>query len=566
MIDTIELRIHNVAQNEKFFRAFFKPDEGKLNKFSNEQLKPEQMTFLRWKEYTNLKTGKQKVVYRNTWRVPSSAYEVSYRILSDFPHVDVQFSIPKLLFGNNLMQFVQHPNEVETLPEIGFFDLGSNITMEQHLKSSYVRLFHFLDKFYKWLCPTDKALEQLLWRNTQIKRIDFCFNQFHESGEMAMKYIEYQKRIRKKYIRETTKNKYDWHSSIYIVTSNYTAKIYHKGTEFKKNDAKELRAQNAALVKAGKPERWNIEAMQAEADKIVRYEIGFRNGFMSLMYRKHIWHNVAPTWNYFLDCFKKFESINKKLEVRENAIRTTSPERFKKRYGVTYEQAIKQLNEERRLLDADRIELNDTALKLDNIQDRKLIPSKAADIAGMVLNTRCQFFLEQGNEAHLFNHQWESNREYHSRGFIYSQITEELLRANARAFYSYRLHELLGRAFINFFNEYQVHKRAQFTDFDQKLIEVNETANYYGKRKLKPGRIKTVAALLTHYTWEEIKKLKLLGHKSTVNRMKRDLERLGYDGKNNIADLAFNCSKDFKHYYSLTFENPHFKLRNYFFK
>ena len=111
-----------------------------------------------------------------------------------------------------------------------------NSQLDYNLKRTYKRLINFIQNFFKreFMLPDIVDLSLV-----EINRIDLAFNQVFEDKQAALQYLEYQKKIRKKNIRVNSNNFRDYETSLMYITKRYSLKIYHKGTEYARNDIKE---------------------------------------------------------------------------------------------------------------------------------------------------------------------------------------------------------------------------------------------------------------------------------------------------------------------------------------
>ncbi len=115
-------------------------------------------------------------------------------------------------------------------------------------------------------------------------------------------YLEYQKKLKKKYARneEGVLNNYAKASLMYV-TKRYSAKIYHKGSEYKKNDLKEHLKYN----KQKNRQYFKTDLIQAFADRTLRYELTIRNSQLNYLHKHYIFRKNCKTWksmyrNYIL--------------------------------------------------------------------------------------------------------------------------------------------------------------------------------------------------------------------------------------------------------------------------
>jgi uncharacterized membrane protein len=96
-----------------------------------------------------------------------------------------------------------------------------------------------------------------------------------DSKADALEYFSQLQKVRKKFARDSSNSSRDWKTTIAYVTPKWSFKVYHKGTEFKKHDAKKL----LALNQAGEA-TFDVDFYQQWSDKILRYEMTFRNSYI----------------------------------------------------------------------------------------------------------------------------------------------------------------------------------------------------------------------------------------------------------------------------------------------
>lgn len=265
MFDTVVLRVHNFSNYTTLFNMLYAKDDAK-----NSMVKT-------WvDEETGLTKDikyKAKLLYYDSDRflpiigatshhIGSYTYAVSVLPNYERNTCEVNFSIPKALFGTNVMQFVDPYASLNTV----------------NLRK---KLFDYIKEFFKKYFYTDMNFSDL-----EMRRIDFCYNQFFYSKSDALKYIASQSINAKKFAKSSsntgrTYGTGDTAETIYYTVKNqYTWKIYHKGTEFKKHDYKKLCKNNNI-------HQYNMDMLLDESDKILRYELEFRPGQMKYLFDKH---------------------------------------------------------------------------------------------------------------------------------------------------------------------------------------------------------------------------------------------------------------------------------------
>ena len=182
--------------------------------------------------------------------IPSSHYKVKFKLddrkwtydptskksvlARGFPHLRLEFSAPKVLFGHNLM----------------------SIDVVTALDACFIVQKQFEDQFG---CKLPYLGE---WH---VIRLDVCANYILQDEDQVRNYIGYLQRM--EYPRRI-KNLYE-NSGIYFASRHNTLKIYAKGEEFKRHDRKrfvdEVEAQK--LYNQAKP----ILRIEAELKGRIKY-------------------------------------------------------------------------------------------------------------------------------------------------------------------------------------------------------------------------------------------------------------------------------------------------------
>jgi hypothetical protein len=102
--------------------------------------------------------------------------------------------------------------------------------------------------------------------------------------------LEYQKRLKKKYARDEDGVMRDYTTSLMYTTKRYSAKIYHKGSEYEKNDLK----QHYKINREKGHEYFKTKDFQNLADKTLRYELTIRNTMLNYLHKKHLFRVNCP--------------------------------------------------------------------------------------------------------------------------------------------------------------------------------------------------------------------------------------------------------------------------------
>ncbi|WP_462265544.1 phage/plasmid replication domain-containing protein [Mucilaginibacter sp.] len=258
MIDTINFRLKNVSSYPTIKNQYERTTQtGRTDMYINED--------------TGEITGSNKIrailhhdsdnimplSKRDSLFIASSHYSVSYHYVIAKDLIDFNFAIPKYLYGTNILQFIQY--------------------YDQTPQTIYKQLISFVKTFCK-----KHFSDPVKMTDIEITRLDFCYNQFFPSQYDALNYLEEQKELLTKYARSSTNKYKSWDTSFMYVTGRYSFKVYHKGTEFKRNDRKELQKKN--------PTGENLDHLQSMADRILRYEVTFRKSQFDYLFRQHDLH------------------------------------------------------------------------------------------------------------------------------------------------------------------------------------------------------------------------------------------------------------------------------------
>ncbi|GAA4914459.1 phage/plasmid replication domain-containing protein [Mucilaginibacter defluvii] len=254
MIDTIKLRLNNVSNYP-------------LTKFRYEHTDKEGKTLISVDENTGEcfnDTKVRAILHHDTGNIipltksnslynASSNYKLLYKYYIKSDCLDFEFSIPKYLYGSNILQFVKWH--------------------DQDSDGMYRYLMGFIKSFFN-----KYSLEPIDFKDISIHRIDFSYNQFFNSKYDALKYLSEQKQLLPKYARSTKNDYTNYDTSLTYVTKRYSFKIYHKGTEFHKHDKRKLSIKNPTGIP--------LLELQDQSDRMLRYEITFRKAQIDYFFRE----------------------------------------------------------------------------------------------------------------------------------------------------------------------------------------------------------------------------------------------------------------------------------------
>lgn len=289
MLDTVEFRVHDLRQHIKLAEYLDRKTTGKGKTVTLKESEDDfsvKQKIIHKKYITFHDTGNvHQVAHFN--ELKSSHYNIAYCIDYQRDLIRFNVSVPKYVFGVNIIHF-------NTPPSSKFFSAFHHSTIEHNLDEAYDRLKYFLEKFFAAEFGGVPIRREFI----EINRLDICYNQMFPDKKTALDYLYELKKIKKKYSRDSSNSSRDWKTSMMYKTSRYSFKVYHKGSEFKKNDAPKLRDLNDK-ESAG----FDVNSYQDFADKILRYEMTFRNSFMSYLFmtklfRKdcHLWQSGVKLW------------------------------------------------------------------------------------------------------------------------------------------------------------------------------------------------------------------------------------------------------------------------------
>lgn len=238
-----------------------------------------------FKDHESGKTFQQ--TYRNFIR--TYHYAIAYGIFDNRDFIEFNFSIPKYLYGNNVMQFVPH-----------YFDKEYTNTFTQDWNELIPIVYKRLRRFLLWFF--EKELGGLVNPYfVQVARLDICYNLIFNTPDDAKTYLADVKRIRKKYLRDTSVHVNNYHSGVYFPSTDYTLKVYHKGSEFKKKQA-------GPLLKQLNWEPKLVADLQNLADRCLRYEVEFSPTYFDKIFKQYIFRKDSKEWKrgrkYYTDMMR----------------------------------------------------------------------------------------------------------------------------------------------------------------------------------------------------------------------------------------------------------------------
>lgn len=318
MFDTITIRIHKLKKYPDLVKLLFDPNSGSkryaivLDKALDAayQATTNKRLFIDYLDKKNL----IEFDYRKKIKLTqSSNYEFQYMQNTTRDYLEFQFSIPKFLYGTNVLQGLYHKAGIAEAPNMKDFNPYNweekDDTMNRlgNMEWAFTWLKNFIEKkFFGFMFP----FIAVDFRDVSIARLDICFNQVFKTKEAAVEYLSYQRNIKKKYARDNSNYVRDWRTSITYVGSLFSAKIYLKGPEFQKKDKRQLNRINDDLKKEGKRKKFDTKVLQDLADRTLRYELTCHSKMFSYIYFSELYGK--GNWHWFKQK-KRFNELRSQL-------------------------------------------------------------------------------------------------------------------------------------------------------------------------------------------------------------------------------------------------------------
>lgn len=295
MVDSIIFRIHNKLLHENLWHYLDKPDSGirQMVKMIDD---PEPITrevYIQ-RYFLDAATGRSwKEKHRDF--IQSHHYHVSYNMDTDGEgFIEFNFSIPKFLYGNNVMQLVDHLNEPNFVfyRNNDFWNCGK-LAFEKLTQSVSRFVARHLGGYFDEKTRTGMVHKSMI----EIRRIDLCYNLFFNTQSDCEYYLSQLRGIKRKGIRDTSKQ-IDYFKGFYSHSKDFTVKVYHKGTEFKKHDYSKVKKRFGEEL---------AESILLTANNIARIEVEYRPGYISEIFRT----NLKNTNPYIYKCISMSRSVSK---------------------------------------------------------------------------------------------------------------------------------------------------------------------------------------------------------------------------------------------------------------
>lgn len=476
MIDTVVLRIHDLVRHlslvewldRQHTETGSKGKTVRMQRFTAEDDFTPLQKILHRNLTTYHDTGEiHEVAHYN--HLKSSHYLIAYKIDYNRQFVEFNLSVPKYCYGTNVIHY-------NTAPTARHFSAYEHGTLETNLKEAHGRLLRFIERF---LNEQFGAIGEDIDRSRlEINRLDLCFNQVFPSRADALDYFAQLRKLKKKNAREGS-NYGSYRTTIMHKTDRYSFKVYHKGTEFKRNDAKELRKLNAAGAS------YDVAHYQQFADTILRYEMTFRNSYMSHLHMNLIFRKDCHIWRHGLQLYKTNKSRKEKHSTYMAYRKTLTP---------------------------------DDKRHIDYVNNR--------------INKTKQFYLEVSQDVRDYDRETDE--------YEFNKVAENQQYFTYPALFSTRLMRAMSRRFMKTLKEYELNLKQDSTTILASLEKHNSEINHTRKklkahdietkgttgRKISVSKIRAVLKLLESHTYEQIEEAGIFERRTWYN-LRKDLEALG---------------------------------------
>jgi len=204
MIDTIVLRLHALENYESLIDFILTDRRGMSNGFAVDD---SVVTPLRFQYLHFTETNHSRLSYKTYLKIPSSNYDVMVSYIQFKGYIEFSLSVPKYLYGTNVLMFTKHRSEPYLVNMNDENDLQKSFDYTFKMLGNFIRQF-FVENFPENCQPNFHHLE--------IKRIDLCFNQVFHTQRDAKMYLMYQKMIKKKGARELSESKHTYEVLFFV--------------------------------------------------------------------------------------------------------------------------------------------------------------------------------------------------------------------------------------------------------------------------------------------------------------------------------------------------------------
>ena len=581
MIDSIELRLHSLEKYPNLFKFLVKESKKSPDGLNivddvreidmREEISPYKL-FLPIREYhrgNSFSRDSKRTVFIGGKVMTSSHYNLGFSIPQgeNALWIDFNFSIPKLLFGTNVLQFVQHKTEVRNTDTR--FGIHHNSKSRFNANATYDRLVKVIDNFlyrlnnFKWVDLKD----------VQIKRIDICWNQIFHSKEDALRYQSYQLEVRKKYSRNDATKPRSFGTTVFWNTRDYGAKIYHKGNEYRCSTGE--RKEHLRINKEEGKQIFDVDTIGGFADRILRYEITFRNAYLSKIYRAKIFRRNDAR---HMGMMKRYKELERIFEYAHS--KTLSREKREQYYDrwQGYHYSILQTCEHCKHLLSRGMKAEQDCIRCKWKKEPVFYRRKDGTKHQVTKEDRDFYHWWSKVSARRIHFYLGVNPSLEDLNTGADVLTDEKTGRDAIPLMAKFDRQLLKECFDIFFDfkkEFRVDTKTSIVEADEKLKEFNDrvdTSNSFlshgetKKKKVNISSLKKVFGLLENHSFEELVKRGFFTRQSAW-RYKKIMDELGLNLKGG-SDVTIKSCHSFQEYHRELLLNPElskYTMRSTFF-
>jgi len=216
MVDTIVLRVHNLRKYRNLRNYISRIGSGstirsvnipssEIEEFRRNEIDDDTLAI---KYIVGLKKHESFLISSSKKILNSSGhYYLNIREIEKDDCIEFNFSIPKYFYGTNILLFVEHHWDKD-------YKYYQNKEIKYNLVKSYDLIIKFINSFFAKEFPLHKIDN----RDVEINRIDLCYNQVFPSEADALRFLEYQKKIRRKHSRKDNDRRMEYDTSIMFTT------------------------------------------------------------------------------------------------------------------------------------------------------------------------------------------------------------------------------------------------------------------------------------------------------------------------------------------------------------
>jgi hypothetical protein len=493
---------------------------------------------------------KERFIYRTQY-VASSHYKIIITVdknKGDNGIINFNFSIPKYFYGHNIAQSTVNTNELD-------FQM-INFSLDDAINNGYNRLLRYIKTFFDNEFPAC----YVDYSNIELKRLDFCYNQIFRSKGDALEYLNLQKLVKKKHLRENSGYSNNYQTSIFYANDMYSVKIYHKGTEYSKNDVNE----HERINRERKEIVFDVGYLQEFSDKILRYEITFRPSYISYIYNKYIFRKNSRQFLTWRTIHSRIKAINDSWNSRK----FFETDNRNKQLLLLVNKYKDKIDKKTNLKFFNFLHINYFKKDSDKITDKMKIHLllKFYKDVDILLNYRRRFY-------------FDLNIKDRADNFIDNQNNDLKFDTFKKVKYTNELYILMANKLKEFIFDMRVETRKPTEQYLSSIDKYNETVDLYRKQikglpsysitksksKLDKPKLGLILIALENSTIDNLQN-RIGFSRATLSKYKKDLKTIGYE-KNSVSNIPFEVPDiDFKQYYIETSLNQYKFFINQFFR